>query len=143
MHIHGLFVLFPLSIHLPYSFQKYSHTADNYTSNVQDYPYIFPIGLTDVPHLDFWIPCLSMPFYFPLTSYQPFIFCLLWIMVHSPLPVLKKIIYHIFCCIDLSISASSYSRAILICLLKSQCLDSLKKCLTISIKKYSWVITGL
>ena len=62
MHIHGLFVLFTLSIHLPSSFQKYSHTADNYTSNVQDYPYIFPIRLTDVPHLDFWIPCLSMPF---------------------------------------------------------------------------------
>ena len=71
---HGLFVLSPYSIHQPSRLQKYSHATDTYKSHMQVYPWIFPIGFTDVPHLACWIFWLSIMVSFYLTSSRPSVF---------------------------------------------------------------------
>ena len=49
--IHGLFVLFPYSVHQPCCLQKSSHTTDTYISHMKAFPYIFEIGRTDLTHM--------------------------------------------------------------------------------------------
>ena len=51
MRIHGQFVLYPYSIHIPSCFQRYYHNTDTYTSHMQAYLYTLPNLHTDLPHL--------------------------------------------------------------------------------------------